>query len=51
VFELSSKTKPQVTLSGLTISNGVGVFAAGSSHYLDDEGGAILNWGNTEKRD
>src|SRR5258708_34647655 len=32
VFELSSQTKPQVTLSGLTISNGDGVFAAGSTH-------------------
>jgi hypothetical protein len=45
VFELSSTTKPQVTLSGMTISNGVGVLAAGSSDSNDGYGGAILNFG------
>jgi hypothetical protein len=45
VFELSSKTKPQVSLSGMTISNGVGVFAADSSQANDGNGGAILNDG------
>jgi hypothetical protein len=29
VFELSSKSKPQVTLSGLTISSGLGVVGGG----------------------
>jgi predicted outer membrane repeat protein len=42
VFELSSLTKPQVTLSGLTISNGDGLSATGSSY---GQGGAILNDG------
>jgi hypothetical protein len=45
VFELSNLTKPQVTLSGLTISNGNGVFAAGSSQTNNGKGGAILNDG------
>src|SRR5262249_45108880 len=45
VFELSATLTPQVTLSGLTISDGVGVFAAGSTHKNDGDGGAILNQG------
>jgi hypothetical protein len=45
VFELSSVTSPRVTLSGMTISDGVGVFAAGSSQADDGEGGAIRNEG------
>jgi len=49
VFEVPTPakhaTRNVVSLSGLTISNGVGVFAASSSHYGDGEGGAILNWG------
>ena len=45
VFELNSATKPNVTLSGLTISDGVGVVAAGKSHDHDRSGGAILNEG------
>jgi predicted outer membrane repeat protein len=42
VFELSSKTKPQVTLSGLTISDG---YAPGPFGYSTDNGGGILNEG------
>jgi hypothetical protein len=45
VFELSSATKPQASLSGMTISNGVGAFAPGSSQQNDGSGGAILNQG------
>jgi hypothetical protein len=45
VFELSSKTKPTVSISGLTLDNGVGIFAAGSSNTDDGEGGAIRNEG------
>ena len=33
VFELSSKTKPQVTVSGLTVSNGQ-VYVSGTTHEL-----------------
>jgi hypothetical protein len=42
VFELSSKTKPQVTLSGLTISNG---YAPGPFGPSANNGGGILNEG------
>jgi hypothetical protein len=41
VFEVAKKEN--VTLSGLTISNGVGVFAAGSSNSEDGLGGGIIN--------
>ncbi|HEX4588397.1 MAG TPA: hypothetical protein VH120_00595, partial [Gemmataceae bacterium] len=40
VFELSSKTKPQVTLSGLTISDG---YAPGPFGYSSNNGGGIYN--------
>lgn len=47
IFELgsSSQTKLTLAISGVTLSNGDGVAAAGSSHYFDGSGGAILNWG------
>ncbi|HET6880873.1 MAG TPA: hypothetical protein VFI31_12000 [Pirellulales bacterium] len=46
VFELgSSQAKPTVTISGVTLSGGDGVAAAGSSNYFDGSGGAVLNWG------
>jgi hypothetical protein len=48
VFEVAAGTHHQpgqLSLSGLTISNGDGVFAAGSSHTNDGDGGAILNNG------
>jgi len=41
VFELSSRTKPQVTMSGLTISNGY----ANGPNLGDGDGGGILNQG------
>jgi predicted outer membrane repeat protein len=42
VFELSVKTKPQVTLSDLTIRDG---YAPGPFGYSTDNGGGILNEG------
>jgi hypothetical protein len=42
-FELASKY--QLNLSGLTISNGDGVFAAGSSYNTNGKGGGIFNSG------
>jgi predicted outer membrane repeat protein len=45
IFELASTTKPTVILSGLSICNGNGAFAAGFSHTNDGSGGAILNEG------
>ncbi len=43
VFEVAAKE--QLTLSGLAIRDGDGVFAAGTSHANDGEGGAVLNQG------
>jgi hypothetical protein len=44
VFEVDG-AGTTVTLSGLTITNGEGVYAAGTSHVGDGQGGAVLNYG------
>jgi hypothetical protein len=44
VFEVDG-AGTTVTLSGLTIIDGEGVYAAGPSHAGDGQGGAVLNYG------